>query len=114
MASIEPISIAIRTGTVSLRTTEPEDAREVVALRLAAAHETDFLMGEPGEIRTDVEQSAAFLAQKLASPVDLYILAEVDGQLAGLASLDGSPLARFTHGATLGLAVARDYWGRGI
>ncbi|HTV17390.1 MAG TPA: GNAT family N-acetyltransferase [Polyangiaceae bacterium] len=71
-------------------------------------------MGEPGEIRSDIDANATRLADKLASPVDLYLLAVVEGRIAGTAALDGTSLARFAHSATLGLAVSREYWGRGI
>jgi hypothetical protein len=63
------------------------------------AQESDFLVGEPGELRTDVEEQATFLGRKVNPPVDLYILAEVERELVGLALLDGSTLARFRHGA---------------
>jgi RimJ/RimL family protein N-acetyltransferase len=114
MSSIEPVVIAIHAGVATIRTAEPADANAIVGLRVALAGETDFLMGDADEIRTDVEGLAVFLGKKSASSVDLYILAEVEGRLVGLANLEGSSSRRFAHGATLGLAVSREFWGRGL
>src|SRR5688572_16590455 len=110
MASIEARTIAIRSGVATLRAAEPADAAASIALRVAMAQESDFLSGEPDEIGTNVEELARVLARKLASPVDLYILAELGGRVVGIASLDGSTQRRFAHGATLGLGVSREVW----
>jgi hypothetical protein len=42
------------------------------------AQETGFLSEEPDEVRKDLEEEASFLTKKQSSPVDLYILAEVE------------------------------------
>lgn len=98
----------------TIRTSEASDAPAITALRVATAHETEFLMGEVDEIRVDVAEQSAFLARKAASPVDLFILAEVEARVVGMASLEGSTFKRFDHAATLGVAVSREFWGRGI
>lgn len=69
---------------------------------------------EPGEVRADVEEEAGFISKKLNSPVDLHLLAEVEGRVVGIASLDGSTLSRFGHGARLVLGVRRDSWRQGL
>lgn len=114
MAIIAARTVAVRSGSATIRVTGPADAAATIALRLTMAQETEFLSGKPGEIRTDLEEQAAFLTKKRDSPVDLYILAEVEGQVVGIASLDGSALARFEHGVTLGLGVRRDSWRQGL
>lgn len=114
MGTLESRTVSIRGGSAIIRAAEPGDAAATVALRAAMAQESEFLSSEPGEVRTNVEEQASFLASKLASPADLYILAEVEGQLVGLASLEGSTLARFKHGVTLGLGIRRDHWRRGL
>jgi RimJ/RimL family protein N-acetyltransferase len=61
-----------------------------------------------------LEQQATALRQKRASPDHLFLVAQVEGRLVGMASLDGSAMRRFAHGADLGLAVLRDFWGQGL
>jgi RimJ/RimL family protein N-acetyltransferase len=114
MAFIEPRTVAVRSGTATIRVTDSTDAGATIALRQAMARETEFLSEEPGEIRADVEEQAGFLSKKLSSPVDLYILAEVEGRVVGLASLDGSTMSRFGHGVRLALGVRRDHWRQGL
>jgi RimJ/RimL family protein N-acetyltransferase len=78
------------------------------------AQESEFLSAELAEVRTDIEEEASFLQRKLDSPVDLFVLAEVNREIVGVASLNGSTLERFKHGATLGLGVRRDHWRQGL
>jgi RimJ/RimL family protein N-acetyltransferase len=114
MAIIEPRIFDLESGTATIRATDSTDAAGTIALRLAMAQETEFLAEEPGEVRTDVEEEARFLAKKLSSPVDLYILAQVAGRVVGIASLDGSTMSRFEHGVRLVLGVRRDFWRQGL
>jgi RimJ/RimL family protein N-acetyltransferase len=114
MAIIEPRTFDVRSGSATIRVTDSTDAAATIALRLAMAQETEFLSEEPGEVRTDLEEHASFLTKKLSSPVDLYILAEVDGRVVGIAALDGSSMSRFGHGARLVLGVRRDCWRQGL
>jgi ribosomal protein S18 acetylase RimI-like enzyme len=114
MAVIEPRVFGVRSGTATIRVTDSTDAGAIVSLRLAMAQETQFLAEEPGEVRTDVEEEAGFLVRKLSSPVDLYILAEVEGRVVGIASLDGATMSRFGHGVRLVLGVRRDSWRQGV
>jgi RimJ/RimL family protein N-acetyltransferase len=114
VAATEARTIAISSGSATIRVSEPADAAAIIALRVSMAQESEFLSGEPGEVRTDLEAVADFLGKKLTSPVDLYLLAEVEGCCVGIASLDGSSQRRYEHGATLGLGVARDFWRRGL
>jgi RimJ/RimL family protein N-acetyltransferase len=99
---------------VTIRTTEASDAAAVLAFRKTVADETEFLMGGADEIRRDITQQAEHLQTTLRSPVDLLVLAEVEGRLAGLAGLEGSRLQRFAHGVTLGMDVGREFWRLGI
>jgi RimJ/RimL family protein N-acetyltransferase len=101
-------------GNVTIRTAEASDASDVLAFRKAVADETEFLMGAADEIRRDITQQAEHLQTTLLSPVDLLLLAQVDGRVAGLAGLEGSRLRRFAHGVTLGMAVGRDFWRLGL
>lgn len=113
MATIETRILAIRSGTATIRVAEPADAEATIALRLAMTQETEFL-GMSGEVRAGIQEQAGFFTQKLNSPVDLYIVVEVEGRVVGIASLDGSTRARFKHGVTLGLGICRDFWRQGL
>lgn len=115
MATIDTRVFSIggaRNATV--RSAEASDAAEVLAFRKTVADETEFLMGAADEIRRDIAQQADYLQATLLSPIDLLILAEVEGRVAGIAGLKGSRLRRFTHSVTLGIAVGREFWRLGL
>jgi RimJ/RimL family protein N-acetyltransferase len=98
----------------TVRNAEAADAAEVLAFRKIVADETEFLMGAADEIRRGIAQQAEHLQATLLSPVDLLVLAEVEGRVAGVAGLEGSRLRRFAHGVTLGIAVRREFWRLGL
>jgi hypothetical protein len=106
MAAIDARVFSLGDGrNVTIRTAEASDAAEVLAFRKTVADETEFLMGAADEIRGGIAQQAENLQTTLLSPVDLSVLAEVEGRVAGNARLEGSKLRRFAHGVTLGMAI---------
>lgn len=115
MAEIDARIFSLRDARkVTIRTADALDAADVLAFRKTVSDETEFLMGAADEIRRGVPEQAEHLQNTLVSPVDLSVLAEVEGRVAGLARLEGSRLRRFAHGVTLGMAVGREFWRLGI
>jgi len=114
MSSIAPTTVTLRTCDATIRTAHATDAEGVLALRIATAAETDFLTRRPDEIRRTAGDEASRLAHRLSSPSELFVVAATQGRVIGLASLRGSTLTRFEHGATLGLAVLQEFWGQGL
>jgi RimJ/RimL family protein N-acetyltransferase len=115
MATIDTRVFSLRDArNATVRTAEASDAAQVLAFRKAVADETEFLMGAADEIRGGIAQLAEHLQTALLSPVDLSVLAEVEGRVAGTARLEGSRLRRFAHGVTLGMAVGREFWRLGL
>jgi RimJ/RimL family protein N-acetyltransferase len=115
MATIDARIFSLRDArNVTIRTAEASDAADLLAFRKTVSDETEFLMGAADEIRRGIAQQAEHLQTTLLSPVDLSVLAEVEGRVAGLAGLEGSRLRRFAHGVTLGMAVGREFWRLGL
>lgn len=115
MATVDPRVFSLRDArNATVRTAEASDAAEVLAFRQTVADETEFLMGAADEIRRGIAQQAEYLQTTRLSPIDLLILAEVEGRVAGIAGLEGSRLRRFAHGVTLGIAVGREFWRLGL
>ena len=113
MTKAEP-TIVIGARTALIREGTEGDAAGVLRLLTLAAAETDHLSREPEEVRMTLDEEAAFLRQRVESAADLFLVAEVEDQIVGSASLDGTTLQRFRHATTLGIAVLRDFWGIGI
>ena len=98
-----------------LRHGTAEDARQVLDCFLRTHGQTDFLTSRPEEVTFTAEQEAVFLKNKAAAPDEAYILALVDGKLAGTAGIDRVGVYEKTkHRAVFGISVDRDLWSLGI
>ena len=98
-----------------LRHCTAQDAQGVLDVFLLTHAETDFLTSLPEEITMTVEQEAEYLKKKAENPVEVEILAEVDGRVAGTAGIDRiRAYQKVRHRAGFGVSIAREFWGLGI
>lgn len=113
---MEPREISLRDGRrCVLRSAGPGDAAAVLRLLRRLAGETEFLARSPEDPLMPEEKEREFLAGRLAAADGFLLVAEVAGELAGNAGLDGvSRLVKFRHRASMGIAVRQAYWGLGI
>lgn len=71
----------------------------------------------PGLFRREdptLEQEVVFIRERIEPKNSTLLLAEVDGQIAGLAEFLGGGMEQTAHGGELGISVARAFRGRGI
>lgn len=108
--------IPLKDGTrCLLRTPMPEDAEQFLLLMKATAAETVFMLRYPEELTLTVEEEQDFLQNKLDHPKSGYLSAWVDGRLVGNASFyPVGPYSKVAHRACLGIAILKEYWGRGL
>ena len=98
-----------------LRTGTEEDARAVLDNFILTHAQTDYLLSLPEEIRFTVEQEAKYLQKKAEAPLEIELLAEVDGLIVGTAGFEPVSTGRkVRHRASFGISVDRAYWGLGI
>ncbi len=98
-----------------LRAPHPErDAAAMAGYLKTCAQETNFLMREPEECDIPIERERAFLQEKVDSGTSAMIVCEVEGELAGLCSLDMNTRRRTRHRGQIGIALKRRYWGLGL
>ncbi len=98
-------------GDVLLRRAQPEDAEAHVELWNAIGAERIYLMTER-LARTVEEVRTQF---RDADPLrTLWLVAEQDGQLVGGAGLQRGVWKKNEHTATLGIALRKEFRGRGI
>ena len=77
--------------------------------------QTDYLLSYPEENSFTPEQEAAFLKQKTESPDEIEIIAEVAGQVVGMAGIEHIGLKeKVKHRAEFGISVDKAYWGLGL
>ena len=98
-----------------LRNATKEDAQSVCNLFQLTHAQTDFLLAYPEESSFTLRQEEEFLNGLLESPREIMLLAEVDGSLAGCASVCavGSKY-KVCHRAEFGISIDKAYWNLGI
>ncbi|MFC5775537.1 GNAT family N-acetyltransferase [Ectobacillus antri] len=97
-----------------IRTAQEMDAAALAAVRLQIDGETENMDREPGEAYIDEAGFRRIIREDNESPVHVFLVAEVDGCIAGFARCVGSTLKRLSHQVDFGIGVLRQYWGNGI
>lgn len=97
-----------------IRPAAEQDAWELSRLRLHADGETENLDREPGENVLDADAFAHLIVEDAKNARNLFLVAEVDGKLAGFSRCQGSDLQRSMHKVEFGVMVLQQYWGLGI
>ena len=115
MASIQPKTIRARTGEeFVIRTAQPEDAAAMLAYIRPVAEETEFFVLEPDEFPETEEQERKWVQDHLDSPGKILLLAEAAGTIIGNISFENGPHRRIAHRGTLGIAVVKEWRGKGV
>ena len=99
---------------LTIREITPNDAAAFLDLCLRLDSETSFMMYEPGERRTTVDQQRDIITGILASPNSAVIVAEADRELAGYVAAYGGEFNRVRHSAYVVAGVRQAYAGQGI
>lgn len=108
-------SFALKGKRCVLRTPVEEDAQAMLDYLKTIYGETAYLLREPDEVTTTAEQERAFIRTSNEEPLTAMLLAEVEGQFAGLCTL--RPVAssrRCRHRCDVGVALYQAYCGMGL
>lgn len=98
-----------------IRRAEEADAEMMLEYLKATSAETPYMLREPEEVRTDVEEERGFLRKAAEDPRWLMLLAFVDGAFAGSCSFAAvSERSRTRHRCTMGISLYRRFWNMGI
>ena len=109
-------TITLKDGrTCILRNGTEKDGQAALDNFILAHGQTDNLLTYPDESDITAEQEAQFLKRKTESACEVEILAEVDGNVAGLAGIESmGNKDKIRHRADFGISIDRAYWGLGI
>ncbi len=99
---------------VRIRTARPYDAAALLDLKRGLDRESSFMMFEPGERDSSVQDLARELAAVARSGNSVVLLAELADQLAGYVELAGGSHRRSRTTAYLVIGVRAHAAGRGI
>lgn len=96
-----------------IRPIEVSDAENFLELS-KKIDESSFMLFEPGERQTTVEQQRKSIERILSEPNTIFFVAEIENKLVGFIAAIGSNLKRNRHSANIVLGVLEDYRGQGI
>jgi RimJ/RimL family protein N-acetyltransferase len=92
-----------------------EDAEQVISFVEQVAGETENVTFGPGEFGISLEEERDFLQRcKESAASCLYLVAEIDGEIAGTLSFAAGKRPRVQHAGEFGISVLRRYWNQGI
>ncbi|MBR3873435.1 MAG: GNAT family N-acetyltransferase [Clostridia bacterium] len=108
-------TIVLKDGrTAILRSPKAEEAEAMLDYLKTVAAETPFVLREEEECTETVEQEAVFLQAVNHSPLQVMIVCEVDGEIAGNCQLSMMRRRKVRHRASVAIGLIRKYWGLGI
>jgi RimJ/RimL family protein N-acetyltransferase len=90
------------------------DAKTILAYLEQVSTETDFLTFGPADLELSEAEEAAYLERCHRAENCPYLLAFVDGNLAGILSFSASSRPRIRHTGELAITVLQAYWGLGV
>ena len=98
-----------------LRNGTEQDGKAALENFILVHAQTDYLLSYPDETRFDAEQEAQFLKAKAESSREIEVLAEIDGEVAGLAGITSlGDKDKIKHRASFGISVDRKFWSLGV
>lgn len=78
-------------------------------------NETRFLAREPGEFDFTLEQEREFIKNTMNNEHMQFLIGEIDGKIIANCSVGIiSNNKRYRHRATMGIAICKEYWNKGI
>ncbi|KIL51138.1 GNAT family N-acetyltransferase [Jeotgalibacillus campisalis] len=99
--------IIIRTGTL-------EDAQPSFVLQRAVVSEMDYLVTVPQELSADPDRHIQWIQKIMNHDRETFIVAEVNGELAGWIIFQSPDRKRLAHTGSLGMMVDPAHRGKGI
>ena len=97
-----------------IRTIRPDDAEQFLNLCKKLDQETRFMMLEPGERTTTVEEQRDQIRRLLLQENSTIFVAEHDGQLVGYLGAFGGQFRRIRHSVHIVIGILQDFTGQGI
>ena len=116
MAEFTDLSFRLKDGRAgNLRSAQPGDAASTLALYRAVVDEGEYTLLKADELKRDQEQETSNIRSELTAPNKLRLVAELEGEVVGMARVSGGDLARTAHfGEVDSVWVRADIRGQGI
>ena len=113
----EPKEFLLKDGKkVIFKSPEPRDAKLMIDNIVAVASSTDNLLSAPHDFDkyyADISLEERWIVSNREGP-NYLIAVYLNDVIIGSCSLDMHPQEKAKHRATIGIAIQKPYWGKGI
>ncbi|SYZ72292.1 GCN5-related N-acetyltransferase [Candidatus Zixiibacteriota bacterium] len=99
---------------IKIRQIREEDAENFLAMLKMLDNETTFMMYEPGERTTTIEQQQERIREILSKDYQATFVAEDDGWIVGYLAARGGELSRIRHRTYIVVGIIKEFRGRGV
>lgn len=101
--------------TIVLRNAETSDAKDLLKYLKITAGETPFLIREPDEANSTLEQEKQFIQNFIDAERELMLIASIEGKHIGTCSLMSiGRHKRYAHRCEVAIALYQEFCGSGI
>ncbi len=99
---------------ITIEKAVPTRAQDILSYLKTVGAETDNLTFGAEGLPVSIEAEQGFIADVNASEKSVMIVALDNGEIVGLASLNGNVRERMKHRASLAISVRKSHWGQGV
>ena len=108
-------TITLKNGVdVLIREGVREDAQSIIDFYNEVGGETHFLSFGKDEYKISLEEQENAIESAKASDNSVKLIAFIDGEIVGIATIDSNQKAKGKHVGVLGIVVKEKYWGIGL
>lgn len=90
------------------------DASALIEYVNKVAGESNFLTFGVGDFKKTVEEEKIIIEEHSNAENRIFLVAELNGEIAGLLNVNASSKPRMKHIGDFGVTVRKDHWGKGI
>lgn len=93
-----------------IREAEPQDAKSLIDFLNQVGKESDYMTLDAAGILMTEEQMSSFIQHQTASDNQIYLIALLDNEVAGLVSITADFHERIRHIGQVFIVVKRAFW----
>lgn len=106
--------ININDKKIIIRKVEKCDAKALIKYLNIIGGESDFLTFGAGQFDMSIEEEEKYIESVLNKKNDLFIIAEINGEVIGSLGFSGGLRKRDKHVGEFGVSVLKQYWGNKV
>lgn len=106
--------INVNNNKTIIRRATQNDAKALISYLNKIGGESNFLTFSEGLYGKSVEEEEKFINDISSKENNLFIIAEINGEIVGNLRFTGGPRERTAHTGEFGVSVLKRYWGNRI